>query len=537
MPCNTSSSTSVLSQSSTMRQMGNQIGYKVRNLAHYGQPTIAIDLVDSHGPRRVIPSYSTMDAIQGIVTITAPHDIRFEDIDIAFVGTSQAFVDRVTTAPMVSGRGDAQHRFLVLRQPIADSDFPSPRIFERDRAYKFPFTFIIPSQLLPRACSHKVVSDHVHDVHCLLPPSLGDPDLAGFGGSLLDDLAPEMSKIVYAVKVRIAHTRGSEGLMVLAEKMKKIRVKPALAEQPPLNIDNSLEYRPREEKIIRKGIFKGRLGTLTAKTAQPRPLFIPGARTTDNEPISTMSKIVIRFDPSEDNHGPPKLSSLATKIKVSTFYASAARQSFPSQLALGFDLSQGLYAESILLSDLCIASVQWEEHGPNSDPITEDFIRRDSGISDCSLVSNAERCFPTGILPPSKDYQQGRFYTTEILVPVTLPMNKSFVPTFHSCLISRTYTLGLKLSVNGSTISLKVPVQICAQGSKTGIENARARSIEEAAHRESTDIFLPQRMVSTRVDAQGSSVVDARDELPPEYAAWAAPSTRYRTSVAAGARV
>lgn len=27
-----------------------------------------------------------MDTIEGTVTITAPHDIRFEDIDIAFTG-------------------------------------------------------------------------------------------------------------------------------------------------------------------------------------------------------------------------------------------------------------------------------------------------------------------------------------------------------------------------------------------------------------------------------------------------------------------
>ncbi|KAH9863680.1 hypothetical protein J1614_009612 [Plenodomus biglobosus] len=534
MPCNTSSSTSVLSQSSTMQQIGNQIGYKVRNIAHYGQPAITIDLADSDGPRRAIPSYSTMDTIQGTITITAPHDIRFEDIDIAFVGSSQAFVDRIATTPMVSGRSEAQHKFLVLRQPIAESDFPSPRVFEAGRAYKFPFTFIIPSQLLPKACSHKVVSDHVRDVHCLLPPSLGDPDLAGFGSSLLDDLAPEMARVVYAVKVKIAHMRGSEGIAVLAEKMKKVRVKPALAEQPPLNIDHNAEYRPREEKIIRKGMFKGKLGTLSAKTVQPQPLVIPGARTTDNEQISTMSKIVIRFDPSEDDHGPPKLSSLATKIKVSTYYASAARQSFPSQLTLGFDLSQGLYAENIPLSDLCIASAQWEEHGPNSNPITESLIRRDSGISDCSLLSDSEKSFAAGILPPSKDYKQGKFYTAQILVPVTLPMTKNFIPTFHSCLISRTYTLGLKLSANGSTVSLKVPVQICAEGSETGIENARARSVEETVLREAADSFSPRRMALQSTDAQRSGSVDVRDELPPDYAAWAPPSTRYRTSVSAG---
>lgn len=441
----------------------------------------------------------------------------------------------MTSTPTVSGRTEARHRFLVLRQPIAESDFPSPRVFEAGRVYKFPFTFSIPQQLLPKACSHKIVSDHIRDMHCLLPPSLGDPDLAGFGSTLLDDLAPEMSKIVYAIKVKIAHSRGAEGITVLAEKIKKVRVKPALAEQPPLNIDNSRDYRPREEKIVRKGLFKGKLGTLTAETVQPRPLVIPGARTTDNEPISTMSKLVLRFDPCEEDHSPPNLNSLATKIKVSTFYASTARTSIPTRLTLGFDLSQGLFAEKIPLSDLCIASAQWEAHGPRSNSLHEQFARRDSGMSDCSFMSDSEKAFTVGILPPSKDYKQGKFYTAQILVPISLPAAKNFIPTFHSCLISRTYTLSLRMAAQGANLSLKVPIQVCAEGSETGMRNARARSVEETVFRQTLDLPPPHDISSLRAEVQGSDIVDVRDELPPDYAAWAPPSTRYRTSVSLAA--
>lgn len=70
-----------------MQTLGNQIGYKVRNISHHGQPAIVIDLDESDGHgHKFITSYSSMDTIEGTVTITAPHDIRFEDIDIAFVG-------------------------------------------------------------------------------------------------------------------------------------------------------------------------------------------------------------------------------------------------------------------------------------------------------------------------------------------------------------------------------------------------------------------------------------------------------------------
>jgi hypothetical protein len=74
-----------------MQTLGNQIGYKVRNIAHHGQPTIDIDLNDSNGHgHKFITSYSSMDTIEGTVTITAQHNTRFEDIDIAFIGKRQS---------------------------------------------------------------------------------------------------------------------------------------------------------------------------------------------------------------------------------------------------------------------------------------------------------------------------------------------------------------------------------------------------------------------------------------------------------------
>jgi hypothetical protein len=40
----------------------------------------------SDAPRRIVQSYSTMDTISGHVVITAPFNLRFENIDISFVG-------------------------------------------------------------------------------------------------------------------------------------------------------------------------------------------------------------------------------------------------------------------------------------------------------------------------------------------------------------------------------------------------------------------------------------------------------------------
>ncbi|EUC46676.1 hypothetical protein COCMIDRAFT_92173 [Bipolaris oryzae ATCC 44560] len=525
-----SSITSAVVHQDRMQTLGNQIGYKARNMTMLGQPTIDISLHADRGQQsKFVMSYSSMDTIDGTVTITAQHDTRFEDIDISFTGTTQVYVDRMTSTPTMTGRTEAKHRFLTLRQPIDKSIFPDPRIFEAGRAYQIPFTFTVPSQLLPRACSHDVVSDHIRDAHLQLPPSIGDADLAGFGSTLLDDLAPDMSKITYSIQVKIAHIRGSEGISVLTEKIKKVRVKPAFPEQPPLNIDNSPDYRQRQERTVKKGLFKGKLGKLSARTVQPSPLVIPGARSTEGKLITTMAKLILRFDPADETNLPPKLSSLTTKLKVSTFYASAARKCMPTRSALAYDLSQGLYSEYVPLSTLCIASAQWTKHGAESNPPPASFLRRDSGISDCSTNSECEEAFANGILPGSSVYNQGVFYTTQVLVPVTLPMTRNFIPTFHSCLISRVYALTLQFSVHGSlSLSLKVPIQICAQGSDTGIENARARSVEESAFRSAADVLAPRNIAPpSSSEASRSSSFAVRDDMPPDYSAFAPPAVRY----------
>jgi hypothetical protein len=524
-------------QSNTHSQMANILAHKLHTIANYGQPTIEINIADKDGSYNTyMTSYSTMDTIEGTVTVTAPHDTKFENLEISFVGTSQVFVDRLTSSPSMSGRTEATHRFLTLKQPIHDDDLPCPRVLSAGKTYIFPFFFTVPAHLLPRACTHTIASNHVRDTHLALPPSMGDMELAGFGGKLLDDLAPQMSKIVYGIKVRVVQLREADGTFsLLGEKMRKVRVKPAFEEQPPLNIDPSdQEFRPRQEKTIRKGLFKGKLGTLTAQSAQPKSLVIPGARTMNDGSITTMAKILLRFDPADEQNTPPKLGNLASKVKVSTYYASSPRTNFPTRSVLGYDLAQGVYQETINLSSLCIASATWEKQDKTANPSPENnTIRRDSGCSTDS-TSDAAQSFHNGILTASKNYKGGSFYTARISVPVTLPNNKNFLPTFHSCLISRTYGLIFHISahapgVNDPSLHIKVPIQVCADGSASGIETARARSAEAVSRMEANDLLMP-RSVAPPVTAGD---MGSGNDLPPEYAAFATQVGRYNARVTA----
>jgi hypothetical protein len=341
---------------------------------------------------------------------------------------------------------------------------------------------------------------------------MGDAELSGFGGQLLDDMAPEMAKILYVIKVRAVQYRlVDEEELLIVDRVKKIRIKPAYEEHPPLNVDAADSgYRLRAEKSIRKSMFKGKSGTLVMEAQQPKSLRIPGARTDDAPAsITTVARVSLRFDPTDEHAQPPKLGSLSSKIKASTYHATTPLKDFPTKRTLALDLTQGVYSVTIPLSSRCVTQAVWQKH--DSSTGTLEPARRDSGAS---LLDT-----PFDIPQPSSTYTGKTFYAAQILVPISLPTNRNFLPTFHACLISRVYTLSLSLSLGGSAsisnLSLKVPVQISAEGSADGNE-----ALEHAnATDEVDDLFRPRNVAPPQDEYIGRSSVgaDRGSDLPPGY--------------------
>src|SRR2546421_4596464 len=113
-------------------------------------------------------------------------------------------------AAAANSRVSANHTFLKLKQPIPDSSYPVPRIAEAGHKYKFPFTFVVPDRILEHACAHRYANDQVHEEHLKLPPSMGDPNMASDGAVILDDMAPYMTRITYAIRVKVVRSRGTD---------------------------------------------------------------------------------------------------------------------------------------------------------------------------------------------------------------------------------------------------------------------------------------------------------------------------------------
>jgi hypothetical protein len=426
--------------------------------------------------------------------------------------------------------------FLKLRQPIEEASYPEPRVFQQGSLYRFPFTFVVPEQLLPQSCSHRTCNQHLQHAHTQLPPSLGDPMMASDGQSLLDDMAPKMSQISYMIRVTVRKSAGEDNeLRTLASVAKKVRIIPASVEQPPLEIVDNLEgYCTRREKDVRRGLLRGKMGRLVVAASQPKALQLlaPGVECSGPVCSSNISSAVtlhLRFDPEDHTEQPPRLGSLLSKMKVLTFYSSKPWTAFPARSReLAWDSSQGVYTETIALASRCVASAQWEKHSSATAAAAGDTSRCSSLQSTSSVDT---------VAGPSASYAGKSFYTASIIVPISLPADKAFVPTFHSCLISRVYMLDLSLTyhtpnanVLAPSISLRLPIQITSahrEGSLNHLSDAvlsQMQIVDEFFEPRSVAPPSPEYLeragsVSGRPSADSDMSMGANSVEPPAYSA------------------
>ncbi|KAK2748090.1 hypothetical protein FQN57_001213 [Myotisia sp. PD_48] len=495
----------------------------LENWGRRSMPKVEITLKDQ-SPLR-INSYTTLDAIEGTATFTVEADTPFDQISIIFLGTSRVLIERAGTATASVGRSSAVHTFLRLTQPIDPADIPEPRILRAGRPYTFPFTFVVPEHLLPNSCSHPTNHPCVIANHLTIPPSLGDPMLAGNGVTLLDDMSPDMSRIEYAIRAKLSDIGPDGSPRTLIDKPKKVRIIPATDDEPPLSIDDqSTLYSLRKEKTVKRGTLRGKLGRIAIAAAQPKPLRLSplyvhrdqnqdqaGDQSTqgDDSP-STMARVHVRFDPAKEDQKPPRLGQLWAKLKVDTYFASEPWRDVPTRQACpSWSAKHGVYSETVSLASRCMASVTWTKHTPSSSasppPHSELFppsgsSSRSSSTSDLGRrgsVQSTTSSIDSSYTGPTAAYHGATYYTTTLLVPITLPTKKAFLPTFHSCLISRTYTLDLCLSYHPPNakfvvpnLGLRIPLQLA------GPESLAEAVAERAANVQDTDMYLTPRTIS-----------------------------------------
>ncbi|KAK4234656.1 hypothetical protein C8A03DRAFT_18487 [Achaetomium macrosporum] len=423
--------------------------------------------------------YTTSSKITGDVTITTKREVRFDSIQILLLGQTKTSFEGMGVPQEVS------HVFLKMIMPVPESTYPIPRVLESGRTYTIPFNFVIPRQLTINACNHEV-SDQLQEHHVLLPPSVG--------GWQRDDMAPKMAKVEYTVKARVLRDDGVSSKKIrIMEASEPIQVLPATPQQPPLDItDKDKLYRMSKTKILRRNLLSTKLGRLTAEAVQPSPAVLsPDGRRVMSHP---MAHIKLTFEPDSPRTLPPTITSVSAKLTSHTYFSSGTISSFPNigEWNLPYLLDRrGQFFSSVPLPAVTLAEQPAWTPTTSSPPIT----RRDSGYCSSSsdeavTTSRSSRSSSESILklpvsPSDRKREkqkkkrnstdsttltpQPQTHTTTLQIPLSLPTDKkTFVPTFHSCLASRVYTVQLTMHTStrgaSNTVSLVVPLQIAVEG-------------------------------------------------------------------------
>ena len=479
----------------------------IKQLGQKPKPAIEIKLTDDQQDA-FVPSYTSGDEIKGEVSITAQSEMRFNELYITFEGFAKTYVEKVATTSPTNGRTEAFALFLRLTNPNDPSLLPEPRVLEAKRTFTFPFVFVVPKELLPQSCPHPKNDTFPDGGHLGLPPSMGDPLVAGTGQQCLDDMAPDMSCISYSVKCRLTGPRAASGRhTVLAENTRKLRIVPAVPEAPPLDVRGGEfdDYRLQVQKSIKRGFLRKKLGHISMESAQPKSLRLPPLRSDGEHNVSTTATVNVRFDPRDHNAQPPRLQSMSTKLKIATFYSSQPLRDIPSkENEFHFSNVKGIFANSINLAHRCVENTDWKKHETKTGRVAP--RHRDSGYSFSG----------TDIPQPSEGYDPKLpYYTARVLVPVSLPKdNKVFLPTFHSCLISRVYTLHLYLSfltpqtsVKDPTLHLKLPLQISVEGKENIQLTMTPQEAAAIASQRANEFFNPRSIAPPNPELTHSSTI------------------------------
>lgn len=448
-------------------------GY-ARKLSLTSKPNMEVH-IENHFHTKV---YSTSSLVAGHVHITSANDLRFDKIQILLLGCSKSRVDGVNL-PQIT-----QHIFLKLEMPIPESTYPVPRVLEAGGTYKIPFEFVIPQSLTLSACNHRVSNEPIHAHHVRLPPTMGSWEK--------DDFAPNMAQVEYSIRARIMREESGENVKLM-EVCHPIHVFPEAIEDAPLNItSNDTQYTMSKSKSLRKNIISPKTGKVTVSVPQPKAVMMSAdARSASNSFVI----LDLQYEPSSADAVPPRVTSVNSKITAITYFSTSGIKQFPNLgdwHRFGTD-GRGSYSGSVALPSASFESANWKQH-------YRDQARRDSGYcSDQSDSDSARRS--------KKNSKRGSpfYYTARVQVPFSLPTDKkTFIPTFHSCITSRAYTLSVSVtltSASGSTVTvpLVVPLQVGVaplQRSSAIVDESGLPTFEAAIQDPEVDEFLRPRVLT-----------------------------------------
>ncbi|KAJ4003146.1 hypothetical protein NW752_011679 [Fusarium irregulare] len=404
--------------------------------------------VDGHHETKI---YTTGSTVQGRVRLITQHQTTFQSIQVSLRGTTS------TRQDSQYGQPSTTHTFLNIQMPISHEALTAGRVLERGEIYNIPFLFKIPQDLSLHACNHR--SPVVRERHLVPPPSLGS--------WMKNDFTDGSTSIEYGIRARLV--LGTEGNFV--DQNVPINVIPVFPEQPPIDVAclNS-QYCLSQTKTIRRNMVGVKEGFLKVSTTQPRPmkLHLDHLQTSDSE-----LAINLEYTPTSSRPTPPEIRVKGAAIEAITSFWTGPVGYLPDHDDKLPSATSPVtpWTNSYPLPLRELGEVTWEK-AVNFDPSAEAERRASEPIQITPNHPNIQS--PSYTTASSIDipynHPEPTTYKATLTQSFMLPTEKLlFLPTFHSCMVSRSYRIRLTLATKaqGSTISLIVPFQITSEGRAT----------------------------------------------------------------------
>ena len=353
-------------------------------------------------------------------------------------------------SPGGSNRDHKQsHTFLTLQEPVERSELRRIRTTEVGWFYQIPFRFEVPPDMRRPTDWRAKMKESVRQAQLKLPPS--------YEKNSVPSTAPNVALISYCIKAKLlkmnnADTPGEMTLMTLGETSRVIRIVPVVKEDSLLQTRSTLGKESTSAAIVylEGKAWTGSQGRMKMEMVQPTSLCVPistGYDTCQKESVETRAMVNLIFEPTEVHGLPPKLTKITANLRAATRVrvSRSSMSDCPYRIGARADGTEdGLSVETTQMVGGSVQVIQWSRDltGHNRD------------------VSASEK--PGG----------RRYCTTAVPLRLVLPLNKQYLPTFHSPLISHFYVVVLLLSfrMHGDSFSpkkgsmrLEVPIQVSSE--------------------------------------------------------------------------
>ncbi|CEF76287.1 hypothetical protein FGSG_08035 [Fusarium graminearum PH-1] len=402
--------------------------------------------------------YTTGSTVQGFIRLTSRNKTPFQSIQVNFRGTAS------TRQAFQYGTPFTTHAFMNISISILEDFFPTGHVLEAGESHSIPFIFEIPSDLSSNACSHQNTA--VRERHLLPPPSLGS--------WMKSDLTDGSTYVDYGIRARLV--LGNDGFAEerFVDQNISLKVIPMLPEQPPISISTfNSQYCLFQTKTIRRNLVGAKEGILRVSTRQPRQMTLNLDHLQASE---SQLAIDLEYIPLSTRRTPPDIRIKSAVIETVTSFSVGRVGYLPDQDDTMPSSISGVapWVASHPLVLQGAREVNWEKVA-DTNPFAEPERRASEPIQVAPDTARTQTPPSTTRSSIDKDYSQSEtlIYRATITQPFVLPTEKLlFLPTFHSCMVSRTYRIRITLATraHGTTVSLVVPFQITSEGRTTAYD-------------------------------------------------------------------